>query len=290
MTQSPPLSSPVFCLPLLHASLEAAAVLLPPTAVRLWPGLPNMPAGYWAAADYPFSPAAAQDCARQLESLSEAALSGVPMQTLAQMDSAPAAQRTRQELADIDTFARGGLVGAPSGPESPTVLQAAQKMLLWAWLLEEKVLEVKKIMSTYMHSAPQLVEALGVEVDDDDKALSLLAELDRNLDTTSMMLPPWTMVLENVSLFLPDNACIAVSGPMADELRDRLTFSPAAPTTRALWALEADSPLPLDEARGPLWQALGKSSDCLSDHPWRAREFTFVLVPVLAQKTPEVRA
>lgn len=276
---------PYFCLPLLHTALESADVVLPHAALRLWPGLPDMPAGYWAAADYPFSPAAAQDCARQLESLSEAALSGVPMQTLAQMDSAPAAQRTRKELADIDAFARGGAALAPSGPQSPTALQAAQKILLWAWLLEEKVLEVKKIMNTYMSSAPQLVESLGVEVDDDDKALSLLAALDRNLDTTAMMLPPWPLVLENASLFLPDNACIVVSGPMAGDLRDRLTFSPAAAASRALWALDADSPLPLDEACAPLWQALGKSCDCCAEHPWRAREFTFMLAP----KNPEVR-
>lgn len=290
MTQNPPLSPTVFCLPLLHASLELAPVVLPPAAVRLWPGLPDMPVGYWAPTGYPLGLAAVQDCARQLEALSEAALSGVPMQTLAQMDSAPTAQQKRQELADIDTFARGGLAPVSSEPDSPAVLLAAQKTLLWAWLLEEKVLEVKNIMNTYMHNAPQLVESLGVEVDDDNKALALLAELDRNLDTTSMMLPPWPMVLENASLFLPDTACIAVSGPMADDLRDRLTFGPATAATRALWALDADNPLPLDEARAPLWQALGKSRDCCNEHPWRAREFTFVLPPTLTAHSSEVRA
>lgn len=290
MTQNPSsspsssLSQPVFCLPLLHAALEMAAVVLPPAAVRLWPGLPGMPEGYWVAASYPFTPAAAQDCARQLESLSEAALSGVPMQTLAQMDATSAARRTRQELHDIDAFARNGDAPLASDPEAPRVLQAAQKALLWAWLLEEKVLEVKKIMSTYMLDAPHLMDALGVEEDEDDKSLSLLASLDRNLDSTSLMLPPWSMVLENASLFLPNNACLAVSGLMAADLRDRLTFSPATVATRALWALDADSPVPLDEARAPLWQALGKSSDSGDGQPWRTREFTFVLAPKASPK------
>lgn len=279
--------SRIYCLPVLHHALtETTLRPLPVVAVRVWPGLPNMPdTGYWAAPNYPFDAAAAQDCMQQLEALSEAALSGVPMQTLASMDSASDTKKRRQELDDIATFARSGGVTAPAEPEALKVLQAAQKSLLWAWLLEEKVLEVKNIMGNYAHNAPHLMDALGVEDEDDDKALSLLASLNSTLDSTSLMLPPWSMVLENASLFLPEEACIAVDATMADELQDRLTFAPASEHLRTCWGLEtaAHADDALLAVRAPLWQALGKSEDAAT-HPWRSKHFTFVLPVTIAQR------
>lgn len=278
--------SHIYCLPVLHHALaEPILQPLPVTAVRVWPGLPNMPdTGYWVAPDYPFDAAAAQDCLQQLEALSEAALSGVPMQTLASMDSAPDTKKRRQELDDIATFARSGAVPASAGPEALKVLQAAQKSLLWAWLLEEKVLEVKNIMGSYAHNAPHLMDALGVEDEDDDKTLSLLASLNSTLDSTSVMLPPWPMVLENASLFLPEDACIAVDAAMANELQDRLTFAPAPEHMRTCWGLEtaAHADDALLAVRAPLWEALGKNEDAVT-HPWRSKHFIFVLPMTKAQ-------
>lgn len=275
MSLMPP---PIYCVPLLHAELEAPADCLPipAGAARLWPGLPDMPAGFWAAPELPFAPAAAQDCVKQLEALSDAALSGVPMQTLAQMDSAPDAQQKRQELHDIAAFAQSGGSPLPPAVEPERALRAAQKSLLWAWLLEEKVLEVKKIMSAYTSNAAHIMDSLGVEEDDDDKSLSLLAALDRNLDSTTVMLPPWPLVLENAALFLPEGALLLVdsSGAMADDLRDRLNFAPAADEVRALW--QGTENLTLETARAPLWKALNKDEHC-DEQPWRAKEFTFVL-------------
>ncbi|MEG2173827.1 MAG: hypothetical protein RRY29_11320 [Desulfovibrionaceae bacterium] len=274
-------SSLLYVLPFLHTALADGS--MPATgALRLWPGLPDMPStGYWSAPEYPFAPPRAQECMQQLEALSEAALSGVPMQTLASMDSAPEAQKRRKELDDIAAFANSGASPSPKGPEAVRVMQAAQKALLWAWLLEEKVLEVKKIMGTYVQDAPHVMDALGVEADDDDTVLSLLASLDRSLDNTTVMLPPWLMVLENAALFLPDQAFIGVEGGMADELYDRLTFMPASVSTRTLCGVGANGDNnaedTLFEARAPLWQALGKGEEN-SEHPWRNKIFTFVLV------------
>lgn len=288
-----PMSPTIYCVPLLHAALEGPVsdgLPIPASAVRLWPGLPNMPAGFWAASSLPFTPAAAQDCIKQLEALSEAALSGVPMQTLAQMDSAPDAQKKRQELHDIAVFAQSGEAALPKAVEPERALRAAQKSLLWAWLLEEKVLEVKKIMSAYTSNASHVMDSLCVEEDDDDKALSLLAALDRNLDSTTVMLPPWPMVLENVALFLPEGALLLVdnSGDMANDLRDRLNFAPAPDSVRALWqpsasGLANDADTLLETARAPLWQALNKEAHC-DEQPWRAKEFVFVLTRPRAGK------
>lgn len=287
MSESPP----VFCLPLLHPALERAALSCPPVrAVHLWPGLPQMPAGYWAATNYPFDGATAQSCVQQMESLSEAALSGVPMQTLASMERAPEIQKKRKELQDIDTFTSNGLPPT-SAIDSTEVVRAAQKALLWAWLLEEKVLEVNTIMGSYTDNASHLLDALGGDEDDHDTGLSMLASLDRDLDNSAPVLPPWAMVLENAAIFLPDTAIIAVnSEDMAADLRDRLTFAPASAQTRALW--EAGTPVgtaapacakncELEEASVPLWQALGKSAQC-DDQPWRMKTYTFVLCGVRA--------
>lgn len=300
----------VYCLPLLHSSLERPEVSCPPaTALRVWPGLPHMPAeGYWASASYPFAGDAAKSCVQQMEQLSEAALSGVPMQTLASMGNAPDVQKKRKELQDIDKFTRSG-VNPTHIQDSAKVLEAAQKALLWAWLLEEKLLELKGIMGTYSDNAAHLMDALGVEADDHDTGLALLASLDRELDTSSPMLPPWPMVLENAAIFLPDNAVIAVtSDTMAADLRDRLTFAPASGACSALWQTadccsQACAPknCVLEEARAPLWQALGKQgqrsgqgdiqgdvqgddqfNSQFNEQPWRAKKFTFVLCGVQA--------
>lgn len=293
----------VYCLPLLHPSLERGALSCPPgTALRVWPGLPHMPTeGYWASASYPFAGDAAKSCVQQMEQLSEAALSGVPMQTLASMGNAPDVQKKRKELQDIDKFTRSG-VNPPHIQDSAKVLEAAQKALLWAWLLEEKLLELKGIMGTYSDNAAHLMDALGVEADDHDTGLALLASLDRELDTSSPMLPPWPMVLENAAIFLPDNAVIAVtSEAMAADLRDRLTFSPASEACSALWQTAdcggsqgcVTKNCVLEQAHAPLWQALGKQGlrsgqdtvqgdDHCAEQPWRAKKFTFVLCGVQA--------
>lgn len=89
------------------------------------------------------------------------------------------------------------------------------------------------------------------------------------------------MVLENAALFLPDGAVLLVdtaagdSGGMADDLRDRLNFSPAPEAICALWTPDS-APVTVESARAPLWQALNKDQNC-DDQPWRAKEFTFVL-------------
>lgn len=301
----------IFLLPLLHAPLDNAAPFCPPaTALRLWPGLPDMPSqGYWTAADYPFSASAAEDCVRQMESLSEAALSGVPMQTLASMEMAPEVQKARKEWQDVAKFGCSGLPPS-TAVDSKKVLQAAQKALLWAWLLEEKVLEIKGIMGNYTNNAAHLMDALGVEADDADTGLDFVASLDRVLDNSTPMLPPWAMVLENAALFLPDAAIIAVNSEgMAADLRDRLAFSPATAEQNALWqapdcvtgpsgpsgpsgmtgaagpsactSAQCSAPCMWESATSPLWQALGKSAQC-AEQPWRLKTLTFMLCGVQA--------
>lgn len=127
MSENPP----VFCLPLMHPALERATLSCPPVnALRLWPGLPHMPEGYWAAESYPFDSVAAHTCVQQMESLSQVALSGVPMQTLASLERAPAVQKQRKELQDIASFSSSGLPPT-SAIDSTEVAQAAQKALLW---------------------------------------------------------------------------------------------------------------------------------------------------------------
>lgn len=266
----------IYCLPLLHVELapplaagEEAVVFSAPdapcTLFRMWPGLAKKPEAYWSAPNFPFGATSAGHCVQQMEALGEAALSGVPMQTLASMDNAPDVQKKRKELRDIANFAQQGSTDSLAAEaDQHKALQAAQKALLWAWLLEEKVLEMRTLMASYSSNSGSIAAALGVEQDDDDTALAGLAALDSSLDASLGILPPWSLVLENAALFLPDHSHIlADAGPMADNLRDRLTFTPAI----------YDG---IDEARVPLWKALAKSGP-RPEQPWLAKEFCFLI-------------
>ena len=264
----PFLRLPVMHRELTHSSLNRSDVSPEDAPQSLWPGLPDMPKTGWWSPEYPFTPEEAGICLADMCAMGEAALSGVPLQALAARDASPAAARSAEELEDLSRFARTGTLEEVS-ELSPSTLEltrrAAQKALLWAWLLEERALEVRALAQTYATGAARLADTLGVEHEEGEmpQLAALNAHTEAHLEEDPGLLPPWRTVLENATLFLPARARILVdNADMAADLDDVLDFAPASDGGR--------------EAEAPLWKALGRTTP-RPGCPWQNTALRFVL-------------
>lgn len=253
---------------LAYPSLNKGGVSPEDAPLSLWPGLPGMPETGWWSPEYPFTPQEARACLADMCAMGEAALSGVPLQALAARDASPAAARSAEELEDLSRFARTGALDGPSDLSSSALelaRKAAQKALLWAWLLEERALELRALARTYATGAARLADALGAEHEEEDmpELAALNAHTDAHLAEDPGLLPPWRIVLENAALFLPARARILVdNADMAADLGEVLDFAPAPDGGR--------------EAEGPLWKALGRTTP-RPGCPWQNTLLRFVL-------------
>ena len=259
---------PVLAVPLLHPDSAAARL---DSVTHLWPGLPRVPeTGFWQPADYPFSPQQAAACLADLQAMSEAALSGVPLQALAAREHRPQAAKHLEEQAALARFAEDGQAPKDTFDTAPDTAahvalhrKAAQKVLLWAWLLEERYREVRELSRSWEEGAGHLVDALAVE---DDAALAGLSALDMHLGDAEGLLPSWKLVLENAALFLPSGATLVVnSAAMARDLPEELLFSPLDQQDMALPAT------PWEQCRAPLWRVLGLAA-VPGQRPWLHQE------------------
>lgn len=231
-------------LPLLHRELcpagEAGEFL------SIWPGLSGMPAeGYWVP-EYPFSEREAIACMHDMRAMGEAALSGVPVQMLAATQATAVAAREAEERSALEEFARHGEAGA-ANPDIER--RAAQKALLWAWLLEEEALEMQRLMQSYTEGEARLAAGLDADFSGEPALAGIAGEARlQPLSDISDMLPPWRTVLENAAVFLPENALILVEN---QDMRETL--------------LECECPSAAQgryELHMPLWQVLGRKAPC----------------------------
>lgn len=260
-------------LPTLHPELarcsaSTGSVTRSDSPVSLWPGLPGMPETGWWSPKYPFAPDEARACLADIHAMGEAALSGVPLQALAARDASPAAARAAAESEALTRFARTGVVDEPGDiSEAPdSARRAAQKALLWAWLLEERALELRALTQSYAVRAARLADALGGEREERD-AMPDSATLDAPAEAHPAedpdLLPPWRVVLENAVLFMPGGTHIAVDSPeMSADLCDALHIVSAAGTETIVEA--------------PVWRALGRSAP-RPGCPWQKTSLRFVL-------------
>ena len=219
-------------------SIAAAAAPLWPGALRLWPGLPDDPgfpaAGWYRPGNYPFNEREAVACLADLRRMDEAALSGLPLGATA-ADNARAARRMA-EMAVVEGL--GGLAGTDSPDAAKrAALQAAeaarrerlereqaQKTLLWLWLQEERLAELDELARRYATNAGSLTAALGVEEDEGPRGLPFLGA---PIALDPALVPPWRLAAANAAYFLPEDAALAVEGPMREDLLERLEFRPA---------------------------------------------------------------
>ena len=258
-------------------SIATAAAPLWPGALRLWPGLPDDPgfpaAGWYRPGNYPFNEREAVACLADLRRMDEAALSGLPLGAAA-ADNARAARRWA-ELAG--GAGRGGRAGRDRrDPAKRAAVQAAdaarrerlereqaQKTLLWLWLQEERLAELDELARRYATNAGSLTAALGVEEDEGPRGLPFLGA---PIALDPALVPPWRLAAANAAYFLPEDAALAVEGPMREDLLERLEFRPA-PQRADMLGCPAERAGEIVEARAPLWRALGHSRPARPDGP-----------------------
>lgn len=265
---------PLLRLPLLHP--DTLPLPEPPRgAAHLWPGLPDMPQGFWRPDAYPFTPAQAAACLEDMRAMSEAALSGMPVEALAARGCDPQAARDAEEIQEVARFARSGTADASRAGAGEIRRTAAQKVLLWAWLLEERRRELRELALGYGAGKARLAEALGLERG--EEAPPGFSALDLPLDDQRDVLPPWRPVLHNAALFLPPGMALLCNSPaMRADMEECLSLTPLPPREAAALGLPEGGPRLL-QVTAPLWRVLGRTRPH-PDAPWLDAE-TRIVVP-----------
>ena len=259
---------------------------------RLWPGLPERlqapsrlplgrnawletaaPQGPWVTPQgLPYAPEEAAACLEDLRRMSEAALSGVPLESLGQMAGRQDALRRQSEAAARRAFAVSGCGdgGASSALQAAEQVErdeqarGAQRMLLWSWLQEERLAELAALGS-HMRAGQQRLESVLGEAADMAEARAMLSLADAGQvpgvpdvpegpDAADLsLLPPWERMLDAAAFFLPEGTVFLAEGPMREALLEREDLRPLTGDEQAFFP--ADAPA-LRGVRAPLWQLL----------------------------------
>jgi hypothetical protein len=253
------LERPVIWFSEMHPALVHGAVV--PAACRyFWPGLPEgmaEEAGLGAAERfvpqaYPFAEKAAAVCLRDMQAMESAALSGVPLRALSAQEGNARAAKNLAELEDLQAFSQQGECANTTAREEAKARERAQKVLIWAWLLEERVLELQNMTAAYSRDAGTLIDAL--DVDDAEDMATLLRMQHSSLQVDEGLLPPWALLLGQMAFFLPHEAVLVLSPRVAADMEENISFHAADA------ALCHTLGCPARAATLPLWQALGKKA------------------------------
>ncbi len=225
-----PMQPPLLYLPLLHTDMGKFCSQDFPKAQAFWPGLPNPAENTWAPEAYPFSPKEAEVCLKDIQSMGETALSGVPLQAFINQKPLRSELQDINEQEALEDFIATGKTPTAKATVSLHELRAAQKFLLWTWLLEEHLLEVQRLTENYALGAANLTSALGVEKDD---ALAGLELIQNMLSASDFALPPWRLVMENMAYFLPKHSLAIINNKdMAEHIMENFSTSPLDDATR----------------------------------------------------------
>jgi len=280
---------PVFSLPFLHkelAELGNTPLFLPKTIKYIWPGLANMPEDlYWTSPDYVFDSVMAKQCMKDLDAMGDAAMTGVPVHSLILMDMDKKENKKKQELNDLRNFAQNGLIpsdksdladmAAPKAKDNKTIFVAAQKILLWAWLLEEKTLEMRDLMDKYKGKATSTIDPLFVDA---ESGMDTLLKMEYELDDGALPLPSWQFVLENAAVFLPDNSVIIVScSKMSSDLQEKLDFQKGTAAILEKCAENFIDKYNIIQSQSFVWKALGRKSKENKQYGLD-KSFTFIIL------------
>ena len=258
------------------------------------------PQGPWHMPDnLPFSPREAAVCLDDLQRMGDAALSGQPVGTLGADVGKVTAHKRRALLGvplawrdekgcrarrnSAESALRAGLM-ADGTLETAQALEAAreerekacaaQRMLLWSWLQEERLAELQALSSSLSSSNARLQAALDMDPADPDEAallagdardteaaLATLAAFNSPVQVDDSLLPAWPRLLDAVVRFAPADCLLLAEGRMRRDLLDgqgELAFRPL-PDDGPLRLCDADGhAVPLLQARAPLWRILGR--------------------------------
>lgn len=303
---------PVLYIPLLHRELAPAC--LPDGVEFLSAGLPAAPsvtggparstpdtvaAPAWRSPLLPLSESEARACLAELLDFGLNVGSG-PHGDLAAMvaalesaqDEAPFSLG-RSELAALEKFASGGADGADasgtssgSAPGDPAQALrdqriAAQKTLILAWHLEERVRELDALKEKFSRSRESLADILGVETDEELRELPALDPYSAMLPGSGADIigPSWRVIVENMGFFLPAGAVLfTCDAEISATLRDGgAAFAPVTAEQAArLCPAWGDKVAKLVvHVRLPLWQVAGRPGPDAA-RPWLDRVFDVV--------------
>ena len=257
----------VVCFPELHPALRPELAAWQGW-LSLWPGLPADGGDgrqRFTPEGYPFSEREAALCLRDMRAMESAALSGVPLQALSVMQGGARAARQAAEQEELRQFMRTGEGAAPGAEALRQARLRGQKVLIWAWLLEERVLELRDLAR---HCSGSLLEGALGEGDAAEDFGPLDDPASQPLRVDAGLLPPWRVMLEQAALFLPDGTALLVHADMADGMEQEgdIVFSPADEAMRS--CLGAPSGAVCRVARVPVWRALGKKAPVPSFPDW----------------------
>ncbi len=252
---------PYLALPRLHPELAAAAPYpLPEGTLFLWPGLPRPAQRGVFTPDYPWSPAQAAACVADFERAGREGAQGAPVVAVsaagalgASADLSPEERRALRELT-------GEVSSAPdhtADTNGETRRQAAQRVLLLAWLQEKQVLELRELEQRVRRGQSVLAGLLGEGSAPEADAVGVAPD--------GASLPPWRSVLAAASVFLPrsvagsggDTAVLALDRDMAATLA-ALASDQAAETSGNGRTEDESLPEGFIGVRVPLGRALGR--------------------------------
>ncbi len=273
------MEKPVLYLPLLHEKLCLFRKKPIFGAKALGVGLEEEIPNAWIPTNYPFTPKEVTACLMDMRAMGEAALSGVPLQALASMQTPSSQLQMVQEQEALDAFVQqeqpeqAGQGGASIASPNIHVLRTAHKFLLWAWLMEEHIYEIQNLSKNYSDNIHTLVEALGVE---HDEAMASLENIQTALGDMNFPLPPWELVLENVAPFLPQECCVVINcQEMQEAIKERIPLAPLSEENAKHLSLNTENTKECVVTIGSLIQ---KNEKGLQAAPWLEKKLLCIIL------------
>ncbi len=268
---------PLLCLPILRKENVANPSInkILQNASHIWPGFENMPEGYWQPDNYAFTPKIAKACFDDLSAMSEAALYGMPLHSILGSQDKKLEVKSMEESNMLTQFAKTGEAETSNFVDNTHALQAAQKIILWSWLLEERFNEINELTSNYSSSIKNLADTLGIDQDENFKDIE---QIETALESTDALLPPWKLLLENVAIFLPTPCKIVVNHKdMAEHILDACAdiiqdFSHVNESTNDTMDQN------FKECHTSIGHILNKTERQMQASPWLANKIHFLLL------------
>ncbi len=245
-------------------------------AKYFWPGLPDKPLDYWQVSDYPFNSDQAQACLNDLINMGDAALSGVPMHALMGVQDQRLKLKDFEEQESLSHFVNTGQASQNTRSYALHVEEAAQKFLIWAWLLEDRFHDIQSLTQKYANGAKYLIDSLQAE---QDEGLSTIQNIETFMQGDETFLPPWTMVVENASIFLENDCTIIVNHKLmvSHILETCSDVIPLSEETKQLLELQGQDFIG-HECRLSIGNILNKPERKKQSNPWLNKVLHLVLL------------
>lgn len=233
------------CLPFLHIEKNSQ---LPEMTWALWPGLPEIPAGYWQPGGYPFAPWLAR---RILDDIS-----ALPLPDLEsyKFNSSPVPMRdelkNQEEIGAIAKFSGLETIASPE----KLIREKAHTMLIWQWLWETAAEEIRELEAKCQNVNQLLARSFGENPCGNDVGLSDMNDGQQKGSMESLPGCNWKTLLANAVVFIPEGMNIFLDDRIIGDIFDM----PGCEAGN--WQkTDRENAERLISITAPLWRILGKS-------------------------------